>query len=558
MSFLGSIYKNLIGIFSPPISIGNQDSPLGSKVFGGNLYYEYMRQRLNVAKTRTEQYKDAATLDNYGMITALLDTYSEDITQVDIEVNRAVWVTSDNEELKDILHDMFDVVAVEDWLYPVARSMLKFGDRFDYVYAKPRVGVYRTRFISPMKINRIEDDTGELKGWQITNQGIATTQHQAQDKRKQDIIPPWRVLHYRNSGKDEESVYGSPLTQGCEKEFNALEMSTESMIYYRLRRLPERDVHYIPTGKASIRESFDIVNRYKEEYRRNRFIKATGNQSTYDFKASPNPLSASEDIFVPVPEGQESVRIERQQGASAPDEIYDIDFLLDRFLACARIPREYFGFESRGGQYDSSKSLLQQDMRYTRKCKRMQRPLKSTLIRLCKIHMAYLGIDPTLKENAFELHMTPISYLEEAQRKDLVDMRVDILDRLGRIGMDANIDTEKWYKYILQRYGGFTEEDVALFYNPQPGEEVEFEDLSAKEKQKLEEEIAKDPELKEAIEKIKNLRKKRANSMSSAHVQLEEETLNDIRTLVNEHKNGNGKDTTTHKNNKQVGVENAH
>lgn len=167
------------------------------------------------------------------------------------------------------------------------------------------------------------------------------------------------------------------------------------------------------------------------------------------FTSQGMPLHEARDLILPI--GQDNnTRIENLPATTGNDLFRDFELILGRLLGGLRIPKGYLGFE---GQYEPNMSLGKQDVRFAKTATRIQRAFLVELVRACMIDLAFHNLDPFAEENAFDLHMSPVSAYAEIERAELLQMRVDLMDRLARLGQDLQFNREVWNGYVLEEVG---------------------------------------------------------------------------------------------------------
>jgi len=167
------------------------------------------------------------------------------------------------------------------------------------------------------------------------------------------------------------------------------------------------------------------------------------------FTSQGMPLHEARDLILPI--GQDNqTRIENLPATQGNDLFRDYEIILGRLLGGLRIPKGYLGFE---GQYEPNMSLGKQDVRFAKTATRIQRAFLVELVRACMIDLAFHNLDPFDEENAFELHMSPVSAFAEIERAELLQMRVDLMDRLSRLGQDMQFNPDVWTTYVLEEVG---------------------------------------------------------------------------------------------------------
>jgi len=93
------------------------------------------------------------------------------------------------------------------------------------------------------------------------------------------------------------------------------------------------------------------------------------------------------------------------------------------------------------------------DIQFSRSCKRIQRAVITGLVRAFQIDLCWRGINPYKPGNEFEIHMVPISFLEEKQRAETAKMRAEAVEALTDAGDRLGLPKDEWAKYVLQVSG---------------------------------------------------------------------------------------------------------
>jgi len=157
--------------------------------------------------------------------------------------------------------------------------------------------------------------------------------------------------------------------------------------------------------------------------------------------------------MVPQIQGRET-KIERLKGSTNANEATNLNYYLGRYHSSVRIPPAFFGYVIQGSQpYDPQKNLSQQDDRYAKIPAKLQRYYLLGMHRILQLNLAFKGVDPTLEENSFTLAMAPVTYLGELHRQQLIEVRIDIIDRLLNMGKEVGFDMQVWVRYVLKQYG---------------------------------------------------------------------------------------------------------
>jgi len=418
------------------------------KVFaGGGLttddfetMYGFYSDRMRIGQKRTEIYEEVDSMDGDDLPAATLDTYAEDASQTDVATGRKVWAENCSDNVRKIIDSLFERVRLEERTEAIIRAMAKYGDLPVELWWEPGEGITYWRMYHPKFFKRFEEKgTGELLGFYLgpdmeNAQGIN--------------VQPHELIHFRTMGSLSQ-MYGTSLLVSARRPFRRLRMSEDSAIIYRLQRHPDRDIFTIDVTGMSDEEAGEYMRRFAEGIKKNKFVdERTGNLRT-DF----NPWTGTDDIFWPHVQGRES-KVERLNGSNNVNDVADLEWYLARYHAAVRIPPGVFGYNVQGSvPYDSKLNLSVQDARYAKIPAKLQHYFLLGVSRLIMLDMAFQGLDPFEEKNEFTLCMTPVSYLEEVPRQQLIEIRIDIIDRLLALGDQVSFDKIVWHKYVLKEYG---------------------------------------------------------------------------------------------------------
>jgi len=226
-------------------------------------------------------------------------------------------------------------------------------------------------------------------------------------------------------------------------------MMEESLTIYRIRRTPDRLKWKIDVGLDTPQdEAMEICNTFKSQIRKKMLL----NPETGELKGELDPLSLDEDIVIPISEGS-LTDVSVMAGSTQVGHVLDIEYMRKRLFSCLRIPPDYMGFADAPGTLTARSSLSDQDIQFARQEKRLQRGAMVGTVQLFKIDLALRGINPDAPQNAFEVHMNPVSFLDELQQAEVAKVRAGTVSLLLDVGERLGADTEAWRKYVLSLSG---------------------------------------------------------------------------------------------------------
>ena len=114
-----------------------------------------------VMAARLALFKDYESMDSDPIISSALDIYSDESTMKS-EYGQVVEIKSDNDNIKEILHNLFyDIMNIEFNLWPWVRNMVKYGDFYLYLDISDKYGITNVVPLSPYEVVRAEGEDEE-------------------------------------------------------------------------------------------------------------------------------------------------------------------------------------------------------------------------------------------------------------------------------------------------------------------------------------------------------------------------------------------------------------
>lgn len=432
-------------------------------------------QVLDLLKMDADRKKRLALfdeMDSFGLVASILDLYAEESAQPDYDKQRRVWLESAASHMVTQGDLCLANLQIEDRVVGIARRLAKYGDEFRRLIYEAGKGVLGWRTVDAGEVSRVEDRYARLVGF--TQDGKTYRQM----SRKESW--PWDYSHFRLLGKHKEDLYGTSMLEAMFRPWRQLALTEDAMLMFRLRRAPDRNAVFVNVGTMDPTEAAGWLNVYRKKFRKSEFV----DPASPNYRKQYNPLTPLEDVFLAVRNGDE-VRVEPLSGSGNIGEVYDLEYFRDAFFGSARVPKAYLGFE---GEINAKATLIMQDVRFARGCKRLRSAVIQGIRNTLDIHFVLSGepgseanrYDPTKRENAYVVQMSPISYLDEFERLELVQLRFQILEAQMRVGTDLQLDTRVWASFILLNYAKLPEELVLRLLTKaekpvEPPEQAAFE-----------------------------------------------------------------------------------
>lgn len=374
----------------------------------------------NSPHTRNQRYEIYDEMDeSTAYISSALDILSDDATQAD-ENGVVIHVNSDSAKINTLVQEFIRDFELEDKVPKWARAVAKYGDLFIKVEGSYGEGVtYINDTIYPGIIDR-RDLNGKL---------VAFTNNQNEVYSDNDFYAPWEFVHFRHKGdiykeesnyarlninkdtfdKNLTSAYGQSILRPAIKVYAQLRFVENMILLSRLTNSIRRNIFLINVGEVAPDKAFDTVSNYA------RLLKKDINLNIEDglYSASKHTINYDEDIFIPVGDPQNDVRIEQVGGDANIKEQYDLEYLLNKLFSALKVPKAYLNYEQ---DLNARSTLIQLDIRYARSVSQLQNTVVSGIKRLINIHLAYLGLNPD--ELDLDISLTPVSAIDEEARAD--------------------------------------------------------------------------------------------------------------------------------------------
>ena len=433
--------------------------------------YEYYRSYTHLEPDRITIYSDMDEMYQYVLCHAALEAYVEDATQLDTRTQLALWVQAENPHIQAEVMHLLEVLEIEDRLEGDFWGTAKYGDHFNLLLMEQGKGVFDAIPLEPRIVHRHQDRRRVLTGFSVGD--IASDDEATRAK----IVKwqPWDMVHFRNKGKRAAiDPYGAPFFLSVRLIYKVLKLMEEQMVIYRMNMHPDRLIFKIFTGAAGTDERRRAVQIWRKEMER----LVSLDHQTGKMTAEYSPWLVTGNIYWPVGQNDNVSGVEKFPGSANSGDIFDIEYTRDLLFAGMRVPKAFMGFEDSQG-YRGTDTLSSQSIKFARGVKRLQRMMLQGYMRLCRVHLAIKGYDCRDPKYAFNLQMTPVSYLDEAHRAELYAKRFEAMDYMLGMGEKMTntlqINTKVWAQYVLKEFGQFDDSMIAKLLTPDQSDALTFE-----------------------------------------------------------------------------------
>ena len=383
---------------------------------------------------RRRRYHDYEKMDEYPEIGAALDIYADDATQSHLD-GEMLSVETEDERVKDAVEEFVQETDLDKYLWDIIRNMCKYGDCFVENIVdinNPNAGIQRLKILNPVFIFRREDKYGYLKGFiQEVPKSTAQAQQYTGDKlgKKNTIqLDRNQLIHFRLHTSDSNYYpYGKSICAPGVRAWRSLRMMEDAMLIYRLHRAPERRIFYIDTGNLPQTKVEMFMERIKAKFKKEKFFNVETGNADERF----NPLSAEEDFFVPMKNGQ-GTKIETLPGAQNLGEIDDVRYFRDKVLASMKIPKDFIVEKDKSPERKANLSQL--DAKFAKAVMRVQRDAEVCLETLIKRHLELRQFPKSLV-NPIKIKLAPPSDLSEKRKLELAEQKTRVVQAVKGLGL---------------------------------------------------------------------------------------------------------------------------
>ena len=395
---------------------------------------------------RLNLFKDYESMDTDAILSSALDIYADE-SSMKSEYGDVLDIKTDNEQIKEILHNLFyDVLNIEFNLWPWIRNMCKYGDFFLKLEINEKYGVTNVVPMSVYDVSRMEGLDPENPEYVKFLVEATTSEHRykAETSATREELENYEVAHFRLLSDSNYLPYGKSQIEGARKIYKQLTLMEDAMLIHRIMRAPEKRIFKLDIGNIPPSE----VDNYMQQVI-NKMKKApVVDETTGDYNLKYNMQNITEDFFLPVRGGDSGTSIESMPGLTY-EATEDIEYLKNKLLSALRIPKAFLGFED---QIGSKATLAAEDVRFARTIERIQRIVVSELTKIAIVHLYSQGYtDADLVD--FELGLTNPSTIYEQEKIELWNNKTSLAKEMISDGL---VSSEWIYKNIFK----FTEDEI--------------------------------------------------------------------------------------------------
>jgi hypothetical protein len=234
------------------------------------------------------------------------------------------------------------------------------------------------------------------------------------------------------------------------------------IVLYRIAKSVQRNIFYVDVGQASGPETTQIIKEY-EKFLKNKtsFV----DPKTKEFRLDFNPATMLQDIVWPTRSGSSS-KVEYLQNTNQIGPLEDLDYFRNKLRSGLGIPKDYFDGEP-SGSWNAREALMLQDVRFSRKIKKLQDAMHEGIVRLCQVHWA-ITHGEYLDVNQFQVNMGTISDVSDRDKEIIVIRKGQALMLLAAVADSMGWNKQVWSDYLLDQIFPLPPELRDKLYTPDP------------------------------------------------------------------------------------------
>ena len=424
---------------NPKASLVDRYTKLYTSYAGTSGYNYSLYQKTQ----RLGLFRDYEAMDVDPIIASALDIYADESTMKS-EYGDVLNITSDNNDLKDILHNLFyDILNIEFNLWPWVRNMVKYGDFFLKLEINEKYGITNVIPMSAYDITRVEGDDPENP--EYVKFILESTDQRHQNNAAKEEFENYEVAHFRMLSDSNYLPYGKSMIEQARQIWKQVTLMEDAMLIHRIMRAPEKRIFKIDIGNIPPAEVDNYMQRIINKMKKAPVI----DEATGEYNLKYNMQNLTEDFYLPVRGGDSGTQLENLPGLEF-NAIDDIEYLKNKLLAALRVPKAYLGYEEEVG---SKATLAAEDVRFARTIERIQRIVVSELTKIAIVQLYAQGYQDKDLVN-FELGLTNPSTIYEQEKRELWNTKLGLAETAKR----DNLVSSLWiYKNVF----GFTDAEIS-------------------------------------------------------------------------------------------------
>jgi len=382
-----------------------------------------------ISMQRLVLFRDYDLMESDPIIASALDIYADEST-VKNEFGQTLTIKSNNDKIKDVLHNLFyDIMNIEFNIWPWMRTLCKYGDHFLKLEISEKYGIVNVIPVSPYEMTREEGfDPENPFRVKFKHEGLLAGQLEYEN---------YEIAHFRLLSDPNFLPYGKSLIESARRVWKQLQLMEDAMLIHRIMRAPEKRIFKIGVGNIPPNEVKQYIKSVANEIKKVPYV----DPRTGEYNLKYNILNMTEDFFIPTRGGDSGTDITSLPGLEY-NAIEDIEYLRNKMMAALKIPKAFLGYEE---GISGKATLAAEDVRFARTIERIQKIFISELTKIAVIHLYVQNFSESDIVN-FELSLSNPSTIYEHEKISLWQEKINLVKDMQDVKMLSN----DWiYKNIL-------------------------------------------------------------------------------------------------------------
>lgn len=390
--------------------------------------YEYTTERKQITvddwrlieldQARHSYYKDFDDMDtDVPELSSAIDVYADFVVSSPFSGDESSYevefATGVSDSYADLVTKFEERLDLKESVWFLVRDMCKYGDSFYEIVATEDEVV---------KLKRLDVSTVFVN---IKNNKVDKDKPYYQEAGTNRIeFAPWEILHFKVGG----DVYGveNSILAKARRIYRLIRMLEDTILVTRLSRSTQRGVYKVDVTGMSENEAAAYIRKLKLLNRRKVMFDSKGK-----LRADFNPLSETEDIYIPVRKGGGG-DFQIVGGETHLGEIRDIEYFQNKLFTATRVPKALLGLER---DVNAKATLVQQNVSFLRMVKRYRTAFAKELKRLYLIEFFLHGEE--LKDDEWQISFPSLFVQDELVAYQTQQVKLGLVGALAQLGVSV-------------------------------------------------------------------------------------------------------------------------
>jgi Bacteriophage T4-like portal protein (Gp20) len=364
-------------------------------------------------------------------------------------------------EIREVMQDVYNKIytyfgfndGLTAWNY--YRKWLIDGYlAFEIIYNDTQDQIIGFKELDPVSLIPVIDDQTNKKMW-IQYKGQGVKERKLYDSQ---VI----YISYSSVNSPNRVSYAERLV----RSFNLLRIMEQSRIIWAVTNASWKMKFIIPVGGKSKTRAKQSLSQLMHNYRE--IIDFDYDSGELSVNGKPM-MQFSKEYWLPSKDGEEP-QIE-PMGGDGPDlsDTETLKYFSDKLKLASKIPFSRFDVDSPATYEIAAEGMLREEIKFAKFINRLRSIWQEILVKPTYIQMVLdnpaLGDDFNFKSN-FTIKFNKENVFEEMKSMDLATKRIEFITTLkdSLVQQDADLNEISYFNldFLVQRYGGFTQEDLKM------------------------------------------------------------------------------------------------